>query len=134
MIRSVGTILFQKNKILLVKDNNNFYSFPKGHKFENETDLQTAFRELKEETGLNKEDIKLFQKNDNFVSYFERLDKNLYNRYFIGLINKTNHNYDFNLKEIKEVELFNIEDIYKINNFKDTRIKLAKKAYYEFMN
>lgn len=56
--KSCGGIIFYKSKqntkILLVKNNNGrYWSFPKGHIEDGETEQQTAVREIKEETGLD---------------------------------------------------------------------------------
>ena len=56
--KSCGGIIFyktrQNTKILLVKNNNGrYWSFPKGHIEEGETEQETAIREIKEETGLD---------------------------------------------------------------------------------
>ena len=56
--KSCGGIIFFKTrqnvKILLVKNNNGrYWSFPKGHIEEGETEQETAIREIKEETGLD---------------------------------------------------------------------------------
>lgn len=39
--------------LLLIQHHSGFWGFPKGHKEKNETDLEAASRELKEETGLD---------------------------------------------------------------------------------
>lgn len=56
--KSCGGIIFyktrQNTKILLVKNNNGrYWSFPKGHIEDGETEEETAVREIKEETGLD---------------------------------------------------------------------------------
>ena len=56
--KSCGGIIFyktkQNTKILLVKNNNGrYWSFPKGHIEDGETEQETAVREIKEETGLD---------------------------------------------------------------------------------
>ncbi|MBR1482441.1 MAG: NUDIX domain-containing protein [Ruminococcus sp.] len=56
--KSCGGIIYYKTKqnikILLVKNNNGrYWSFPKGHIEEGETEQETAIREIKEETGLD---------------------------------------------------------------------------------
>ena len=56
--KSCGGIIFyktrQNTKVLLVKNNNGrYWSFPKGHIEEGETEQETAIREIKEETGLD---------------------------------------------------------------------------------
>lgn len=55
--KSCGAVVYKKeNKetfILLLKHNSGHWSFPKGHVEEDETEEQTALREIKEETNLN---------------------------------------------------------------------------------
>ncbi len=56
--KSCGAVIFhrtkQDTKILLVKNNNGrYWSFPKGHIEEGETEEETAVREIREETGLD---------------------------------------------------------------------------------
>ena len=57
--KSCGCIVLEGNKVLLISakdDNGNlFWSFPKGHQEIGETDIETAIRETKEETGLDVE-------------------------------------------------------------------------------
>lgn len=58
---SCGAILFTKEdntrKYVLVMEASGSYGFPKGHKEGNETDLETATREIYEETGVKPEFI-----------------------------------------------------------------------------
>ena len=55
--KSCGAIVYKKEndelKFLLVYQNNGHYSFPKGHVEEGETEIETAIREIKEETNLD---------------------------------------------------------------------------------
>ena len=53
--KSCGCIIFDNDKILLIKDTKGNWGFPKGHVEENETEEQTAIRETKEETNLDVE-------------------------------------------------------------------------------
>ena len=55
--KSCGTIIFDNEKVLLVKQNLGHWSFPKGHVEKNENEFETAIRETKEETGLDVEII-----------------------------------------------------------------------------
>ena len=59
--KSCGTIIIDWNKILLIgakdDDEKMFWSFPKGHQEDGETDVETALRETFEEVGLNVEII-----------------------------------------------------------------------------
>ena len=56
--KSCGAIVYRKShgntEILLIKHvNSGHWSFPKGHVEGNETELETAQREIKEETGID---------------------------------------------------------------------------------
>lgn len=56
--KSCGALIFYRNKqgvrLLLVKNHNGrYWSFPKGHMELNETEEETAVREIKEETNLD---------------------------------------------------------------------------------
>lgn len=55
--KSCGCIIIKDNKVLLVceKRRNNFWGFPKGHIEHDETEVETARREVQEEVGLNVE-------------------------------------------------------------------------------
>ena len=57
--KSCGAIVYKNEndelKFLLVHQHNNHYSFPKGHVEDNETEIETALREIKEETNLDVE-------------------------------------------------------------------------------
>ena len=52
MEKSCGCVVFNDNKVLIVKSLNGVYGFPKGHIEENETDVECAIRETFEETGI----------------------------------------------------------------------------------
>ncbi len=55
--KSCGCIILRDGKVLLIgaRDDNGklFWSFPKGHQEDSETDVETAIRETKEETNLD---------------------------------------------------------------------------------
>jgi len=57
--KSCGCIVLKGGEVLLIgmKDDDGklFWSFPKGHQETDETDIETAIRETKEETGLDVE-------------------------------------------------------------------------------
>ena len=57
--KSCGCIILKDDQVLLIgaKDDEGklFWSFPKGHQEKGETDIETAIRETKEETGLDVE-------------------------------------------------------------------------------
>lgn len=53
--KSCGCIIIENKKVLLVHQQKGHWGFPKGHIEENETEIQTALREVKEETNLDVE-------------------------------------------------------------------------------
>ena len=51
--KSCGAVVINdKNEVLLVYHNAGHISFPKGHVENNETEVETAYREVLEETGI----------------------------------------------------------------------------------
>ena len=69
--KSCGCIVIYENKVLLVQHNEGHWDFPKGHMEENETEVETAIREVKEETNI---DV-LIQENRRYVNeYFPKED------------------------------------------------------------
>lgn len=53
--KSCGCIIIDNDKVLLIKQTKGHWSVPKGHVEENETEVETALRETKEETNLDVE-------------------------------------------------------------------------------
>ncbi|MDD3662983.1 MAG: NUDIX domain-containing protein [Candidatus Pacebacteria bacterium] len=87
---SYGVIVILKgeeDKFLLLKQTNGHWSFPKGHKEGEESDIDTAFRELEEEAGISAVEL---IKDKNFVHSYEYLAEgnNIHktNKYFIGFV------------------------------------------------
>ena len=83
--KSCGAVVFKKIKndiyILLIKHNVGHWSFPKGHVEENETEEETAIREIKEETNL---DV-ILDNNFRFVNTYSRRENSIKDVvYFVG--------------------------------------------------
>ncbi|MEI7604047.1 MAG: NUDIX domain-containing protein [bacterium] len=72
---------------LMIQDHNGHWGFPKGHSEGNEVELETAIRELKEETGIKQVSI-LHHKYfiDNYIFRFRSnvISKSV--KYFIGIL------------------------------------------------
>ena len=96
MEKSCGCVVFNDNKVLIVKSLNGVYGFPKGHIEENETDVECAIRETFEETGIN---VSVDCNNSFKISYFvnENILKNVI--FFIAFVNGEN------VIKVKEDEL-----------------------------
>jgi len=84
--KSCGAIVYRKHhgnlEILLIKHvNSGHWSFPKGHVEEGESEMETALREIKEETGV---DVIIDPTFRETVSYFPRKDTQKIVVYFIA--------------------------------------------------
>ena len=67
--KSCGAIILKNNKVLVVEHVQGHIGFPKGHVEGNETEEETAIREVKEETGI---DIKVDKTHRYTVEYSPR--------------------------------------------------------------
>ena len=63
--KSCGAVIFDGDKVLVIQQVKGHWGFPKGHVEEGETEVETALREIKEETNL---DVEI---NENY-RYVER--------------------------------------------------------------
>ena len=84
--KSCGAIVYRKHhgniEILLIKHiNSGHWSFPKGHVEMGETEVETALREVKEETDI---DVMIDPTFRETVTYFPRKDTQKVVVYFIG--------------------------------------------------
>ena len=80
-VNSAGIIIYRQTlegpKFLLLYHGHNYWNFPKGKMEENERVIQTALREVQEETGLKNAEIKLKKnfKNKERFSFKDRVNK-----------------------------------------------------------
>lgn len=123
-----GIILRKQNGIietLLVKHNKGHWAFAKGHVEGNETEEETALREIKEETGLN---VKLDTKFRTTVRYSpsEGVEKEVV--YFIAY--KTVGNETPQLEEISQLEWLNLEEAKEQVTYERDREILLKVQEY----
>jgi len=83
--KSVAIIVFRKEEdfrfLLLWKKASSVYKeaweFPKGNVDKGETEMQTAVRELKEETGLNEKDVQFYDFHDKVSFFYRKEDQEL---------------------------------------------------------
>lgn len=123
-----GVIVFDQNKTILVCTERGNYSMPKGKRNKGETDLQTALRELEEETGLTKNHIELI---DDFVLDEMNEKGNLTIRYYVAKLTKEIKTLTFDEGELDNVEWIDIEKAHKLEKFMDRRKEILQKAYDE---
>ena len=132
--KSCGAIVYRKShgntEILLIKHiNSGHWTFPKGHMENGETDIETAIREIKEETSVNVMIDPTFRET---VSYFPKRDTQKTVVYFIARAK----NYDFvpqeeEIAEIRWVDIGYASTILTYENDKNI-VNKAKAAIKEF--
>ncbi len=107
--KSCGAIILRKDteelQVLLLKHNAGHWAFAKGHVEANETEEQTALREIKEETNL---DVKLDTKFRTTVTYSPMEDVEKEVVYFLAY--KTEGNETPQLEEISQMKWLNLDE------------------------
>ena len=56
--KSCGAVVEKDGKVLMVHQDNGVFAFPKGHVEPGESEVETAVREIKEETGLSVKNVR----------------------------------------------------------------------------
>ena len=123
--KSCGIVVFKNNKVLIIKHNRGHYGIPKGHVEENESEFETAIREVKEETNIDAQIIEGFRKVITY-SPKENVLKDVV--YFIGIAKS------FHLKnQIEEVSLadfYNFDIALNLITYSDEKSVLDEAIKY----
>ena len=98
-------VLNEKNQVLLIHHNAGHWDFPKGHVEEGETEVQTAIREVKEETNI---DVEVNEKYRYTVEYSPKEDVIKEVVYFLA--KNISNNKEAQLEEVSEVQWFEFEE------------------------
>jgi len=128
---SFGVILFNKidKKFLLIKHaSDSHWSFPKGHQENEESNLETAKRELSEETGISKAQ---FLSKRFIESYRFQKDQVAYNKkvtYFVAIADPLDVNVRIQQKEISSYKWVSIQEAVSLITYKETK-NIVRKAY-----
>lgn len=124
-----GIIVFSGNQTILVNTERGNYSFPKGKRTKEETDITAAWRELQEETGLTHNDINLIE-----GVYFDEKTKkgNLSVRYFVGYLTTTHHRFTFDTTELAHVDWYSVDNVLKLEKLKGPRKEILVQAYQAY--
>lgn len=124
---SAGGVIVKNNRVLLLRDMNDSWTFPKGVVEKGETKRQGALREIAEEVGLRK------------LEYIATISPISYTYRRGSLIHKTVHYFLFRAigsekivcqksEGIKEAKWFDFEQALSIIGYPKTNMPLLKKA------
>jgi 8-oxo-dGTP pyrophosphatase MutT (NUDIX family) len=109
--------------------NNTYWVFPKGHPEGTEHPLETAKRELKEETGMEAEQIieePRFDLQYNFKFNGNKINKTV--TFFLGLVSSVD--YSLCPDEVKEAGWYTLEEAERRLDYQDTKTMFAKARPY----
>ena len=124
--KSCGVIVYRKSsgqiELLLIQNRfGGHWSFPKGHVEGEETEVQTALREVKEETGL---DIQLEDGFRQAVEYFPKPNVKKQVVYFLGQAQSLEIKRQ--KEEISRITWTDIHKAYHMVTFKNDRDLIAQ--------
>ena len=116
--KSCGAVVYnpKKHSFLIIKMLNGNWGFPKGHTEDQETDIQTAIREVTEETGINIEILDGFKKSIKYIPFPEVLKEVIF---FIGITEEEKITIDKD--EIEDYMWCSYEEALKMITYKPQR-------------
>lgn len=123
--KSCGCIILNDKKVLLVHQNKGNWGFPKGHVEDNETEQETAIREVKEETNI---DVQI--KNNKRFSEQYITDKGTLKEVIYFVANPISEDIKPQEEEIQEIKWVNINDAFDIISYDNTK-EMFKEALKE---
>ena len=116
--KSCGAVVYnpERQSFLIIKMLNGNWGFPKGHNENQETDIQTAIREVTEETGINIKILDGFKKSIKYIPFPEVLKKVIF---FIGITEEEKVTIDKH--EIEDYMWCSYEEALKMITYKPQR-------------
>lgn len=114
--KSCGCIIIENGKVLLIRQTNGIWGFPKGHVERNETELQTAVREVKEETNI---DVKIDETKRYTMNYIT--DRGASKEVVLFLAKKIGGNLSRQESEISQIEWLGFDDAISRLSYKNTK-------------
>ena len=123
--KSCGIVVFNKDKILVIKHNKGHYGLPKGHVEAGETEVETAIREVKEETNIDAKIIGDFRK---VITYSPRENVLKDVVYFIG--EATSFSLKNQIEEVSMAEFLDIDIALNLITYNDESNVLKEAVLY----
>ena len=120
--KSCGCIVLNDQKeILLVHHLKGHWGFPKGHMEEGETEIETALREVKEETNIDVEINEKYRYTQNYCPQ-EDIQKEV----VLFLAQSKNNAKKAQQEEVSEVKWFSFEEALETITYDNTKEVLIK--------
>ena len=119
--KSCGCIIIENNKVLLIQQTKGHWGFPKGHVESGETEIETAIREVKEETNL---DVEINENKRYTIEYIT--DKGTFKQVVLFIAKKINGDERCQESEIKSMKWMTFEDAIKTITYDNTRKLFSK--------
>lgn len=128
--KSCGAIVYNTdNKVLVVKHNAGHWDFPKGHVENNETEIETATREVKEETNI---DITIPNTNIRYEIHYS--PKENVNKTVVFFVARNISNETIRQEaEISNIDWLSYNDAMNILTY-DSAKELLKKSYKDLID
>lgn len=123
--KSCGCIIIEKGKVLLIQQTKGHWGFPKGHMELGETEIETAKREVKEETNI---DVEINENKRYVMEYFT--DKGNFKQVVLFIARKTSGNEKYQESEIKTMKWMTYEEAINTITYDNAR-ELFKKILRE---
>ncbi|WP_459129445.1 bis(5'-nucleosyl)-tetraphosphatase [Guggenheimella bovis] len=119
--RSVGAVVVDEEEVLLLKHLQGHWSFPKGHPENDESDMETAEREIKEETNLSVRFIAGFKEETHYM-----IDPRTKKTVSYYLARPTSKSLKAQPEEIEEIRWFSFNEALQTITFEEDRVLLQK--------
>lgn len=119
--KSCGCIIVDDDKVLLIQQNKGHWGFPKGHVENDETEIETAIREVREETNI---DVEVEKEKRYSMSYY--MDNGILKEVVLFLAHPKNKNFIPQQEEIQDIKWLSINDALNLITFDNSKEALKK--------
>lgn len=114
--KACGCIIIKDEKVLLIRQMSGAWGFPKGHVEHDETEVETAIREVKEETNI---DVEIDESKRYTMQYYT--DKGLGKEVVIFMAKPVTNDLKIQENEIVEADWMSYSDALATVSYDNTR-------------
>lgn len=119
--KSCGCVVIEDGKVLLIRQTMGHWGFPKGHMEENETEEETAIREVKEETNI---DVEINNKKRYTMEYFT--EKGVLKQVVFFIAKRINGDIKPQESEVAEIKWTDFDTAFETITYNNTKELLRK--------